>query len=247
MEGQYYDTAETERERLLREASQRLRRLDHMSSRFGLARRILDVGCASGYFVKQASDQGWQATGLDRSTELTKRAREYSGAEVLCGILEDIGLVDGGPYPIVTAWEVLEHTIDPRAFFAALVRNVTAGGLIALSTPLANGVPALVLGDRFPMLTPPEHLSLFTRRSLNLLAGEFGCEEVSYRSFSNLGAKSLASGMTKLLGRAGLGEGSRIAGYSSGAVGYALAWLPRMVDLAGWGTEMETVFRRKEP
>jgi hypothetical protein len=230
LEGHYYDKAETERDRLVREASQRVMRLEHLSVRFGLPRRLLDVGCASGYFM--------------RSDELVKRAREYSGAEVLSGLLEQIELVNS-PFPIVTTWEVVEHTIDPRAFFAALSRNVALGGLLALSTPLANGIPARLLGTKFPMLTPPQHLSLFTRRSINLLASEFGFREVSYRSFSNLVPKSLASGLSKLLFRKNIEELSGLGRSVCGAAAVAVAWAPIAIDWAGWGTEMEIVFRRE--
>ncbi len=241
--GHYYHKAEAEQDRLLREALQRVMRLDYLSVRFGLTKRLLDVGCASGYFLRQAVKDGWQTTGVDRSDELVGRAREYSGTEVLSGLLEQIELVNG-PFPVVTAWEVLEHTVDPKAFFAALARNVASGGLVALSTPLANGIPAKLLGSRFPMLTPPEHLSLFTRRSINLLASEFGFEEVSYQSFSNLGSKALASGFAKLLLHRNIDEVSGISRLILGAAGVALAGVPALVDFAGWGTEMEIVLRR---
>ena len=243
-DGNYYDKAEAEQDRLLREASQRLRRLRRLSMHFGLSRRLLEVGCASGYFLRQAADDGWQITGVDRSSELARQAREYSGVEVLSGRIEQMELVNG-PFPIVTAWEVVEHTLDPKAFFSALARNVAAGGLLALSTPLANGVPARLLGGRFPMLTPPEHLSLFTRRSINLLASGFGFKEVSYRSFSNLGPESLASGFAKLLLGREIGEVPGIARSICGLAGVALAWVPTVIDTAGWGTEMEIVFRRE--
>src|SRR5262245_23832860 len=49
-DGAYYGTAQAQEARLLKEASQRLTRLDLLCSRFGLEKRILDVGCATGYF-----------------------------------------------------------------------------------------------------------------------------------------------------------------------------------------------------
>jgi len=244
MGGRYYDKAEAEQDRLLREAAQRLRRLDRLCLRFGLTRRMLDVGCASGYFIKQAVDAGWQATGIDRSVTLAQRAREHAATLVIDGILEELDLADS-PYPVVTAWEVVEHARDPRTFFSALVKNTVPGGLLALSTPLANGIPARMLGTKFPMLIPPEHLSLFTRRSINLLASGFGLEEVSYRSFSNLGPASLASGFAKLIFRRNIDQVSAAGRAACRLAGWALAWVPMAVDGAGWGSEMEIVFRRK--
>src|SRR5687767_929854 len=77
--GRYYDKAEAEQGRLLHEASQRLGRLKRLCVRFGLSRRVLDVGCASGYFMRQAVAAGWKTTGVDRSVDIAKRARESSG------------------------------------------------------------------------------------------------------------------------------------------------------------------------
>lgn len=242
--GAYYDKAEAEQARLLHEASQRLDRLRDLRDRFGLESRLLDVGCATGYFIKQAAAEGWQVLGVDRSAELARRARQYAGTEVIDCILEESEL-DSGPFPVVTAWEVLEHALDPRAFFAALARNVSTGGLIALSTPLANGIPARFLGVRFPMLTPPEHLSLFTRRSINSLASEYGFEEISYRSFSNLNYQSLASGFSRLIVGKNLSEIPTPVRLGCELAGLACAWIPAIVDRLGWGTEMEVVFRRK--
>jgi SAM-dependent methyltransferase len=244
MGGRYYDKAEAEQDRLLREAAQRLRRLDRLCLQFGLTRRVLDVGCASGYFIKQAVDDGWQATGIDRSKTLAQRARDYAATQVIDGILEDMNLADS-PYPVVTAWEVVEHVRDPNAFFAALAKNTAPGGLLALSTPLANGLPARVLGTKFPMLAPPEHLSLFTRRSINFLASGCGFEEVSYRSFSNLGPSSLASGFARLFLRRNINEVSGTSRAACNLAGLILAWAPMAVDRAGWGSEMEIIFRRK--
>ena len=244
--GAYYLKAERELERLVNEARARMRRLETFIDRYALKRQLLDVGCASGFFLREASQNGWNAIGLDRSASLAKKAEEYSGAFVLTGLLEDTHLTHG-PYSVVTAWEVVEHTVDVRQFFEALTKHVAPGGLLALSTPLANGLPAKVLGKRFPMLSPPEHLRLFTRRSINVLASEFGLEEVGYHSFSNLNRRSLSSGLATLFfdcKRANVPAVSRTFLDMTSA---ALAWIPAMVDWIGRGTEMEILFRRKAP
>src|SRR5262249_7242802 len=154
----------------------RMRRLEYLIGQYELQRQLLDVGCATGFFLRQATCNGWDAVGLDRSEFLAKKAKEHSGAVVMAGLLEDTQITHG-PYSVVTAWEVVEHTLDLRKFFGALTKHVAPEGLLALSTPLANGLPAKILRKRFPMLSPPEHLRLFTRRSINLLASEFGFEE----------------------------------------------------------------------
>lgn len=240
---EYYQAAEDQRDRLVRDARGRLKRLARLSRRFSLPLRILDVGCASGIFLFEAIRKGWQAEGNERSEATAAQARALSGASVHRSVLED-GDVLTGPFPFVTAWEVIEHTADPGAFLAALVRQVQPGGLIALSTPLIDGLPAKIMGTRFPMLIPPEHLSLFSKRSLSLLARSHGLEAVSYRSFSNLDAASLASGLSRKLLRCELRDTPRLLQMLLRIAGLSLAWMPYLVDWLGYGSEMEVVYRR---
>ena len=156
-QGQYYDSAEKQRVRITKDAHSRLQLLEALVKQYGLEKRILDVGCASGIFLSVACERGWDAYGVERSEVVAGRARSISGAKIAVGILEDM-VVPGAPFSVVTAWEVVEHTIDPRLFFGALAKNVADNGLLSISTPLSNGIPAMVLGERYPMLMPPEHL-----------------------------------------------------------------------------------------
>ena len=243
-DGQYYEAAQAQRERLTRDARDRLDRLASLCRRFELPARLLDVGCASGIFLTEATRKGWLAEGSERSVTTAAQARVLSTSTIHCGILEEVD-ISTGPFPVVTAWEVIEHATKPGEFLAALVRQVQPGGLIALSTPLIDGLPALVMGVKFPMLVPPEHLSLFSRKSLSILASAHGLREVSYRSFSNLDARSMASGLSRKLLHRELHENPPFARAVMNFAGITLAWMPYIIDKLGLGTEMEVIYRRK--
>ena len=94
------------------------------------------------------------------------------------------------------------------------------------------------------MLIPPEHLSIFTRKSIRILAREFGFEEIVYRSFSNLTMVSLASGFCKLLGYDELARAGKWARYFCFSLGLTFLWAPKLVDMFGYGTEMLIIFKR---
>jgi len=242
--GDFYDKAETERVRLEREARQRVTLLDSLADRFSLEKRVLDIGSASGVFLSAAEKREWTVRGLERSEALGRRCPQFEKGRITFGILEDVQ-IPGSPFPIVTAWEVLEHSIEPIRFFEAAVRHVQPGGLLAISTPLPDGIPARLLGAKFPMFCPPEHLTLFTRRSLAGLARKFSLSEIDYRSFSNLGIRSLGSGLSRILFRTELAALPAPARIIALAAGTALAWAPALVDAAGLGSEMQMVFRRE--
>lgn len=236
----FYDKAESEEPRLAEDARSRVRMLSTLAERYGLEKCLLDVGCASGIFLQQAREADWNVEGIELSPALADRARGR-GLTVRTGwLVRAQGRV---AFPVVTAWEVIEHAVDPGGFLDKLSSYVRVGGLLAISTPLSTGLPARLLRSRFPMLCPPEHLSLFSRRSLQMLAGRYGLEPVRFRSFSNLKRRNLERGVFRyLLGRVPVPEWIW-RGMSSVA---AVAMLPlsAAMDAAGLGSEMEVVFRR---
>lgn len=243
--GSYYDSALAQAARLTVEANQRLELLERLSAQQGLPRRLLDVGSAAGLFLSAARRRGWEATGVERSPVMAARAAECSDARVVLGIFESMEVL-GAPFPVVTAWEVLEHAIAPVAFFAALARATADGGLLALSTPRSDGIPARLLGRRFPMICPPEHLNLFSRESLRLLARREGLTEIAYSSFSNLSAASLGSGFSRLLFDRDISSVHPLQRRLLQAAGFALSWVPGLIDKVGLGTEMQVVFVKRE-
>ncbi len=60
--------------------------------------RILDIGCGSGRDLRWLIQQGFEPTGLERSSSLAALARKYSGCPVIVGDLEtfdfSVGLWD---------------------------------------------------------------------------------------------------------------------------------------------------------
>lgn len=239
----YYDSAEQQAGRLQREARTRARLLLKYCEEFKLEPRLLDVGCASGLFMSVAAGHGFSVVGQDRSPAIAERARSTHGFDVRIGTIEDAAGADE-KFPVVTAWEVVEHAREPGAFLGSLTSLIKPDGLLAISTPMADGIPARILRHRNPMLCPPEHLSIFSRRSIVKLAGAFGLKCIHFSSFSNLDTRGLASGLSRVLfGKPASQVGLLQKSLCLGAAGLA-AWVPRLIDRAGYGTEMLVVFRK---
>ena len=239
---EYYTLASAQETRLHFEATARARLLSQVAADLGLGKRVLDVGCATGIFLAAMHSEGWSASGVERSAGTAQLARGRLAGPVYDGLIEEMD-VPGRPFDAVTAWEVLEHAANPAALMSALVQNVTPGGLIALSTPRSDGIPARVMGERFPMICPPEHLSLFSRESLIRMARFHGLQIIHYSSFSNLTSASLASGLSKRL----WGKDIRAIGAARRTLlrgaGFAATWAPWLIDRAGLGTEMQFILR----
>jgi SAM-dependent methyltransferase len=128
---------------------------------------LLDVGCASGAFLRVMQDNGWRIQGVEPSESQCYRASKVLGesAPIQQCILETASLED--PFDLVTLWDVLEHVTEPTQFLALAASHLKEGGYLVLNVPRVDSLPSKLLGLRWPLLLA-EHLSYFTVPSLHL-------------------------------------------------------------------------------
>lgn len=177
-------TGEPGYDRYLEEIDQLRRMFEH---RLGLipgpegARRLLDVGAATGLFVERARTRGWEATGIEPSEWASAYARDTLGQPVMTGTLATLGVPEG-TLDAVTMWEVIEHLPDPAAELARIRRVLRPGGFLALTTPDARSLVTRALGKRWPGWSKvPEHLFFFDRATLVRLLQQSGFRVVTSR------------------------------------------------------------------
>jgi SAM-dependent methyltransferase len=227
----YYASAERHEPRIRREAGERAGALLALG-----VRTVLDVGCAAGFFLDAAREAGLEATGVEPGPS-GDRARA-SGHFVVRGTLADAREL--GTFDAVTLWEVLEHVADPLALLQQALVHLSPRGVLALSTPSVSGLQGRILGKRFPMVTPPEHLSLFSRSGLETLLGRARLRAFRTTSFSNLGEEELRSGLRRFA----LG-GSPVAKRVGSLLARSGVGVAALVDRVGLGSELEVHARRK--
>jgi SAM-dependent methyltransferase len=141
------------------------RRHFEIVSKYVTKGRILDVGSASGLFLMEAANAGWEVFGVEPSEQLCAAAREnLSGrGQIECATLENSTLRP--PFDVVTLWDVLEHVPDSVQFLTACRGLLNRGGYLFLNVPDLDSREAKILGSRWPLLLP-EHLNYFNRPSL---------------------------------------------------------------------------------
>jgi 2-polyprenyl-3-methyl-5-hydroxy-6-metoxy-1,4-benzoquinol methylase len=141
------------------------RHLTRIESEVGKG-RILDVGCATGDFLKVARNRGWQVLGADPSA--ARSQVEAAGIQLVGTNVQDVD-VEEGTLDAITFWDVLEHVTDPAADLARARRLLKPGGVLALTVPDASNLLARVSGRRwFGFKTAGEHLQFFSATSLRI-------------------------------------------------------------------------------
>ncbi|MFH1894709.1 MAG: glycosyltransferase [Patescibacteria group bacterium] len=136
--------------------------------------KILDVGAATGFFIKLAEQRGWKAQGVEVSEYASKIARER-GLDVATGTLENVNF-EGNSFNLITFWDVVEHLSDPKLTISLAHKVLEKGGVIAINTPDSGSFIAKLLGKDWHLIVPPEHLFLFNQENLSNLLREIGFE-----------------------------------------------------------------------
>ncbi len=115
--------------------------------------RWLDFGAGNGGLVRHVLEHtGAAATGFEEGS-IAARAR-------LAGIpIESALEAQSASFDVVTAIEVLEHTLDPVAELRRIRQLLRPGGLLLLTT--GNAAPFAANLTRWPYVVPEIHVSFF--------------------------------------------------------------------------------------
>lgn len=149
--------------------------------------RMLEIGCASGVFMHQMANQGWQVQGIEFSAKAAQAAAQL-GYRVHVGPLETAPS-PGEPFDLIVGWMVLEHLHDPIGGLQKLREWAKPGAWLVLSVPNAASLEFRLFKEKLYALQLPNHLYHFTPGTLGrvLQAGGWTLKSVQHqRVLSNL-------------------------------------------------------------
>jgi len=143
--------------------------------------RLCDVGCGDGQFLQLAAARGWRVHGIELNPPAAAAAKAR-GAVVTVGVLEELADLPWEQYDLVTSWDVLEHTPFPKRFSEHLVRLLTPGGTLAVTTLNYDSLARRVFGLGWSMVGS-DHFTYWNARSLRLLFQPLGVQLLHAASF----------------------------------------------------------------
>jgi 2-polyprenyl-3-methyl-5-hydroxy-6-metoxy-1,4-benzoquinol methylase len=175
--------APTIRESYLRTAKSQVRLIQKHAS----GTNLLDIGCAQGFFLFSASQAGYTTKGIEISQDAVEYARKEFGLDVEAKLFEELWFPESH-FDVVTLWQVLEHVPYPLMILKEVHRILKPEGLLVVSTPNIEGMPAKILRRRWWDIKRL-HINQFTTKTLTDIlqnAGFKNTSSVSYRGYVSL-------------------------------------------------------------
>lgn len=171
--GATYLDYESDRSVIESNARARLRALDPWTRPPGT---VVEVGCATGFFLDVCRKGGWTARGVELSHYAAAYAREQLGLTVHQGTLKD------ADYPrasakLVALWDVIEHVSDPMTTLRQSTALLQPGGMLALSTGDTGSLIARMFGRSWRLMTY-DHLYYFSQATIRRYLQTVGLELV---------------------------------------------------------------------
>jgi SAM-dependent methyltransferase len=167
--------------------------------RFQPAGRLLEIGCAYGFFLDLAR-RHWDVRGVEIVPECVQHARDALGLNVQRA---DFAALPDEPeaYDVICLWDTLEHLPEPVACVEKAARWLRPGGVLAITTNDIDSLVARVRRGRWRQIHSPTHLYYFSASTLTRAVRRAGLQRVhlSYVGYRR-SYKSMAYGVL-VLGR----------------------------------------------
>jgi SAM-dependent methyltransferase len=138
--------------------------------------RLLEFGCAYGFFLEEAKVHFESVQGIEMS-EAAVRFCHSRGLDVMTGAVDDATMK--GFYDVAVGLDVIEHVLAPHETVRMIASHMNPGSVLIMTTGDWAAPLARMTGPHWRLMTPPQHLSFFTVKSTRLILESAGFQIAS--------------------------------------------------------------------
>lgn len=142
--------------------------------------RMLEIGCANGFFLDEARKNGWETVGVEPSRWARKYAEEKMGVAVASPVLEE-STFEKESFDVVVMLDVIEHLESPRRTLVIINRILKKGGLLVVTTPDVDSFLSRFLRARWWGINH-YHLFYFSKKTIDDIFKRTGFNTLSHKS-----------------------------------------------------------------
>jgi len=145
--------------------------------------RMLEVGAGRGWFLAEASRQGWETWAVEINAQALERLAGLGLDRVIARPAEDFD-APAGSVDMIRMWDVIEHLGSPWRAVANVFRVLRLGGLLRLSTTNFASLSRWINGPEWVYLNGSDHIFLFEPATVTRLLEQSGFLEIRIRTRS---------------------------------------------------------------
>lgn len=143
-----------------------------MVQRYKKIGTLLDIGCAFGTFLKVMQENNWEPWGSEISAYAANYAQRKK-LHILTGDFLDVQFPVQF-FHIITMWDYIEHVRSPYDNLIKSRKLLKKNGIVFISTPDIGSTFARILGKRWRLIKPKQHLYYFNKKTLFMLLEKTG-------------------------------------------------------------------------
>lgn len=143
------------------------RKLKLINSYAGSDKQLLDIGCGTGDFLKEAQQDNWNVTGI----EPNKQARQIANIITNASIFETEHLqkFESHRFDVITLWHVLEHLPKLEEHILMFKKLLKPNGALIIAVPNYKSYDAKYYNNFWAAYDVPRHLWHFSQAAIQRL------------------------------------------------------------------------------
>jgi spore coat polysaccharide biosynthesis predicted glycosyltransferase SpsG/SAM-dependent methyltransferase len=149
------------------------RRIGCIETLTGGPGKLLDVGCALGFFLHCAQQKGWEARGVEISLYASRWGRENLHLDITTGPFLEVELKPEF-FDAICFFFVAEHFKETEKLFEKANRILKKGGVIAFALPNRSGISYRMRRRKYLREHPRDHYFDTNPRNLTKILKRYG-------------------------------------------------------------------------
>jgi len=150
-----------------------------MIRNFSGGNNLLDIGCATGMFLKECKEHGFQVKGVEPNKEARKYAKEVLKLDV--EDLDHLYKLQEESFDVITMWHVLEHVHDLNERMRMVYSLLKNDGVAIVALPNPESYDALFYSSHWAAFDVPRHLYHFSSDSFKSICEKYDFKVIKIR------------------------------------------------------------------